>query len=236
MLKGSASRRKRIGGALSVVATTIAALTLVFIFSGPPDGPRMSALAATFGFSPGAFFAPDGMRPASMLIRAPTLATYALIHVNWLHLLSNALMIGVFGLAVMLRLGSALRFFLLLAIASAGGALVFGVFHLKDGSVLVGASGAASGLIGAFIRFGFQRRAFALDGPAAAPLFERSTITWTLIIITLMVVIGRFEPSFGAALTRVAFEAHVGGFLAGVLAMSFLDARGRRRMLRMRTD
>jgi len=219
-----------------VVAATIAAPALILAFSGPADGPRMSALAATFGFSPGDFFAPGGSLLTNMLLRAPTLATYAFIHVNWLHLLSNALMIGVFGLAVMLRLGAAWRFYALLLIASAGGALLFAAFHLRDGSVLVGASGAASGLIGAFIRFGFQRHAFSRDGPAATPLLARATMTWTAIIIILMVVVGRFEPSFGAALTRVAFEAHVGGFIAGLLAMSFLDRRGARRMLRVRKD
>jgi membrane associated rhomboid family serine protease len=212
---------------LGVIAT---AMVGVWALSGGAGGARLNALADRFGFDPSRFFAAVGengdlgSRP-SLIDQIVTLFTYAFIHVSALHVYSNVLTLFVFGAPVALRLKDAWRVLVLLAVGSAGGALLFGAFHLKDGSVLVGASGAVSALVGAYIRFGFRRDAFAERPSAISPLFGRDTAFWSATIIVLMIEFARFDPHLSGPYARVAFEAHIGGFIAGALAMSALDRR-----------
>jgi membrane associated rhomboid family serine protease len=215
-----------------ILGLTSAALIAIWAISGETNGARMNALVDRYGFDPLRYFANaedanrfgTGVGPIN---QAPTLVTYAFLHVNAAHVFSNILTLVAFGLPVGLRLKDAWRLLVLLMAGAAGGALLFGAFHLKDGAVLVGASGAVSALVGAFIRFGFQREAFA-DPPAAiAPLFGKTNALFSVTIIILMIIFARFDPHLSGPYARIAFEAHIGGFITGAFAMSVLDRRRR---------
>ncbi len=143
-----------------------------------------------------------------------TAATLVLVHGGWPHAIMNALGGLAFGAPVARLLGGGPKgvsgffgFYLACAVVSSLG---FAVLHLHDLSPVVGASGAVSGLMGAASRL-FGR------GDELAPIRSRGVITlgasW-LAINALMAVFGATPILFGA---RIAWEAHIAGFVAGVL-------------------
>lgn len=121
-----------------------------------------------------------------------------------LHLLFNMYSLFIFGPIIEHAVGRA-RFLALYLLAAFGGSVA--VLLLAPGSVVVGASGAIFGLLGAF--FVIQRR---LGG----------NNTGLLILIGLNLVIG-FIPGFS-----ISWQAHVGGLVVGAaVAAVYMATRQR---------
>ncbi|WP_432097633.1 rhomboid family intramembrane serine protease [Streptomyces sp. bgisy100] len=115
----------------------------------PADGSEGDALAAQV-----AHFERWGVIPSELLSGEPrallTPLTALFVHGNWLHLLGNMLFLFVFGGMAEERMGRAAYAFFYLAVgclALAGYAAV----HADSSQTLVGASGAISGVLGAFL-------------------------------------------------------------------------------------
>ena len=89
---------------------------------------------------------------------------------------------------------------------------------------VLGASGAVSGLIGAVAILGFRHHPHA---PPPPPFHNRRTVwgfvaAWLLINVLFGLLPGE---AFGVA-GRIAWEAHLGGFIAGGILMPWFDGRG----------
>ena len=169
-----------------------------------------------------------------------TVLTYAFLHGSWMHVGVNCLWLVAFGGAVAKRL-STVRFLALLAVCSVAGALVHYLTHIADLDPVVGASAAVSGAMGAATRFMFQAGAplgtgFGRKGSddrddvlrqPALSLFQTLTDRRTLMFIVIWFVsnlifgVSGAMPGLGDA--TVAWEAHVGGFLAGLLLFGWFD-------------
>jgi membrane associated rhomboid family serine protease len=158
-----------------------------------------------------------------------TVVTYALLHASWEHVAVNSLWMLAFGSPVMQRLGI-LRFFAFFAVTAALAAIFHAVFNPADVSVLVGASGAVSGLTAAALRFtigphGFGAGPQASHRPAAplsTALRDRRVLIFIAVWFGINLLAGLGVP-LGGADARIAWEAHVGGFLAGLLLFSAFD-------------
>ena len=126
--------------------------------------------------------------------------------------------------AALCAAGVFLTFYLL---SGAVGALTFTLFHMNETTLLVGASGGVSGLLGAVVRFAFNRT--SLFGPEASrvsPLNSPSVLAWSAFVIVTNIAIG----IYGAALTggaSIAWEAHIGGYLFGLLAYPVFERLAR---------
>jgi membrane associated rhomboid family serine protease len=161
-----------------------------------------------------------------------TLVTYAFLHAGWEHVIFNTLWLLVFGSPVLQRFGLA-RFSVFFAATAAGAALLHALVNPTDVSVLVGASGAVSGLTAAALRFAFTGPGFGLGyGPAAmrlpAPplgeaLRDRRVMVFVAVWFGLNLLAGLGIPVSGATDVRIAWEAHVGGFLAGLILFPLFD-------------
>lgn len=168
-----------------------------------------------------------------------TVLTYAFLHGDFVHAGVNALWLAVFGAPVARRLGAARFLALFVATAVAGVALHF-AFHRLDFVPVVGASAAVSGAMAAALRFVFQPGGPlgpAIPGwrlPAeysaklpALPLREvigdRRVMQFCAIWFVINLLFGLFSVQLGATSSPVAWEAHVGGFLAGFLLFQFFD-------------
>jgi len=150
---------------------------------------------------------------------------YTFLHGGWLHLLVNMAMLLAFGSAVARRMSTS-WFLVLYFAAGLAGALV--VYAMSPDSVapVLGASGAVSGMIGAVAMLGFWHHGHA---PPPRPFNRRRTV-WSFVIAWLLInLLFGFLPgeAFGVA-GRIAWEAHLGGFVAGVVLMPLFDGRGRR--------
>ena len=186
--------------------TFIALLLLVFVFELFLV-PGVFFIPAGLAFVPGALFGAAGM-PAGVFALPPpaTLVSYQLLHAGWPHLLGNLLFLWVFGPRVEDALGPA-RFTVLLIMCGIVAALVQAWPESSSAVAMLGASGAISGVLGAHLCLHPRARIrmLALQLPA-------------YLVLGAWFAIQFFYANWAAAAGGgIAFRAHVGGFLAGVL-------------------
>lgn len=175
----------------------------------------------------------------------PMLATslsHAFLHVSWWHLIGNAVYLVIFGRALEDRFGPA-RFFAVFALSAMAGAWthvllahLFAPEYLGYG--IIGASGATSGLLGAFVvRFFYARISVAywvfmpLQGVNRA---GTQYVPSLIAVVTWFVYQGVYAlVQFGSSGVGVAYSVHVGGFAAGILLALIFGAAPRARADRL---
>ena len=184
-------------------------------------------------FQTARFFLGDG----SMQIWS--VLTYAFLHGDFLHVTMNSIWFAIFGAPVARRFGTA-RFLGLFAVTAIAGVAAHFALHRLEFVPVVGASAAVSGAMAAALRFVFQPGGPL--GPAVAgwqlpqeysaklpalPLRDvvrdRKVVQFILIWFAINLLFGVFSVQLGATSSAVAWEAHVGGFVAGFLLFGFFD-------------
>jgi membrane associated rhomboid family serine protease len=161
--------------------------------------------------------------------------TYALLHGSWVHILLNGVWLAAFGTPVARRCG-AVRF-LALALASAvGGAAAHFLANGTSVMPMIGASAAVSGMMGAAARFAFGTGAghfgpndwmadrtrhprLSLLGVAKN---SRAALFLGIWFVTNL-LFGIAAGPLGITDAGIAWEAHIGGFLVGLLLFPLVD-------------
>lgn len=156
--------------------------------------------------------------------RATSLITHQFMHGGWLHLLGNMLFLWIFGNNVEDRLGR-IRFplfYLLCGIIAAVGQIIV---EPNSIAMLIGASGAISGVLGAYFLLYPKARVLALV--AVVPLRLPAWVVLGAYIAFQFLYVSRASGTEGGG--GVAYWAHIVGFIAGlVLVLPFLIGRPRR--------
>jgi membrane associated rhomboid family serine protease len=154
--------------------------------------------------------------------------TYAFLHGNFAHLAINMIWLAAFGSPLANRFGAA-RFATFWAVTGLAAVGLHYLLHPLDTSPLVGASGAISGMMGAAARFGFRvdrssgKSVFAGELlPVSLVLQMRGVLTFLVIWMAINLVTGLVGFAPGVE-DRIAWEAHVGGFLAGFFGTRLFD-------------
>ena len=162
----------------------------------------------------------DGQRVAIPQAPGPdpihlTLLTSMFMHGGWLHLGGNMLFLFIFGDNIEHRMGPILYagFYLIAGVVAAMAQIL-----LDPGSVIptLGASGAISGVLGAYLVL-FPRNQVTVF------LFRFLTVVPAVVAIGMWALF-QFVNGFGQIFTSqettggVAYMAHIGGFLAGLVA------------------
>ena len=163
--------------------------------------------------------------------------TYAFLHADWLHLFFNSLWLLIFGSVVARRLGP-FRFLVLAAAAAILGAVATLLTHWGEVAIVIGASGAVSGVMAAAIplMYGGGLRlgdTYRMDIATVTPLrpFEILTNRRAFIFTLVWIAVTLFSGASGwtgASFVeegRIAWEAHLGGFIAGLFTFYWLDPR-----------
>jgi membrane associated rhomboid family serine protease len=168
-----------------------------------------------------------------------TLLTYAFMHGSWTHVLLNSVWLVAFGPPVARRFGGP-RFLAFFAFTAVAGALTHWMFYQMDFAPLIGASAVDSALMAAATRFIFEPGAplgsphgFSLSASEADPLRpaprlarllrQRRPLGFIAIWMATNVIFGAGAQALGASDAPVAWIAHVGGFVAGLLAFPLFD-------------
>ena len=194
------------------VAGIIIALNFLLIFytSGILGGIEKSTLATSFGAVP-ALLTNFKVLPANLdIIPEPaTLITYMFLHAGWLHLLGNMAFIWVFADNVEDAFGHIgfLIFFLVCGVAAA---LAHTISAPQSQSPLIGASGAVSGVMAAYMVLFPKARVWVLmfmKFPVPIPAWLALVGWFGFQVISSML------PQTGE--TVVAWWAHIGGFIVG---------------------
>jgi membrane associated rhomboid family serine protease len=164
----------------------------------------LDATANAWGFSPAAL---DHGRWA-------TLVTAIFLHGGWAHVLTNAAFILAFGSPVAQRMGTgaagAAAFFGFFLVCGILGNLSFTAFHPHAADLVVGASGAGSGLMAAASRLLTPDRRLA-------PFISQPVIVMALAFLIANLIIAFVGWAPGAGDAKVAWEVHLGGYASGLL-------------------
>jgi membrane associated rhomboid family serine protease len=170
--------------------------------------------------------------PGGGLAAFTSFITHQFVHGDSTHLTINSAWLLAFGTPVARRTDW-LRFLLFFFMAGAAGALFYLAVNGAAQILVIGASGAISGLMGASFRFLFRGideggpRALANTGAIplmtlAETLRDRRILTaiagWTLLNVVLAWGLAGLTEAGG-----IAWEAHLGGFYAGLVLYGFFD-------------
>ena len=158
--------------------------------------------------------------------------THMFVHGDWSHLLLNATAMLAYGGLLARRLGN-VRFCVFSLLCGLAGSAVFLALHRGEAVALVGASGAVSGVLAGALRLVAAAMTLpdlrrALSSPASLGFGSlASTLTSRFVLIQIGIFLGLnlVVGAFGETLTGgapVAWEAHIGGFLAGLLGVGYL--------------
>jgi membrane associated rhomboid family serine protease len=233
-------RRERIFNVPTVILLLLAAMGAIhalrdFVLS---DDANLRALIY-FAFIPARYepsLLPAGTVPGGQGAQVWTFVTYAFLHGDWMHLGVNAAWLLAFGSPLARRFG-AVRFLAFFAVTAVAGALMHLATHAGELVPMIGASAAISGAMAAAMRFVFvpggplRRRPGEEPNYHAPAISLRAALTDPRILIFLAVWLGvNLLFGLGAATLLgenqpVAWQAHVGGFFAGLLLFGLFDAR-----------
>ena len=212
----------------SVTTKVLIGLNLLVwvLLQGMGSEPRLTQSMCELGLIPGEFLrllpagTPLSLGPGAVCVLGDgggltllTPLTSMFLHGGWFHLIGNMWFLWVFGNNVEDVMGRG-RFFLFYLLCGLSAAAVQTVMAPASPVPMVGASGAIGGIMGAYVALYPHARirtfvfVFFLDVPAYVMLGY-----WFLLQLA-----GSAMPSEGGG---VAFWAHIGGFLAGMLLTPF---------------
>lgn len=225
-----------------VVVVTVAVLIGVHLF-------RMFALSPgedeqfvlTFAFIPARYSTDPligGSFPGGFGAELWTFFTYAFLHADLLHIGLNLAWLIPFGTALARRFG-AWRYVAFMLITAAAGALAQFISNPHAQMPMIGASAAISGAMAAAMRFIFQEHgpletwrdgagndeAYRVPAvPLLATFRDARFILFLAVWMGLNALFGLGAVSFGAEPgQQLAWQAHIGGFLAGLVLFAAFD-------------
>ena len=197
---------------LPMVTYVLIALNVLFFFVELNGG---DAFIQHWAFVPRRFLA----NPGSDL---PTLFTSMFMHGGWLHLLGNMLYLWIFGDNVEDRFGH-IKFIVFYLLSGIGATFAQMAFSSGSNVPNLGASGAIAGVLGAYIVLFPRGRVNVLMGRGVIPMPALVVIGFWIV---LQFVSGVGSISNSAETGGVAYMAHIGGFIAGVVLTFLFRGRG----------
>jgi membrane associated rhomboid family serine protease len=200
-----------------VVTYVLIALNAVVFFLELSSG---DAFIQRWAFVPSRFL-------ANPVADFPTLFTSMFMHAGWVHLLGNMLYLWIFGDNVEDRLGHGIYavFYVLCGLGA-----TFAQMAVSMGSNVpnLGASGAIAGVLGAYLLMFPRGKVNVLMGRAVVPM-PALVVLGLWILLQVFSSVGSFTASEQTSGGGVAYMAHIGGFVTGLVLTYVLG--GTRRAL-----
>jgi rhomboid family protein len=217
------------GGPAATVTIALIALNVLafFLELSQPSGGALQSFIEAWGVVPREYSVGRDLAPSIPLPFWSTLVTSMFLHGGWAHLGGNMLFLWIFGDNIERRLGHARFLAFYLACGLAAG-LAHILFNAHSTTPTVGASGAISGVMGGYLLlFPNNRvRVMTQGGITAVPAFVMLGL-WILM---------QFISGFGSIADTsetggVAYLAHIGGFVAGLVLVTIMGGRRQRHAL-----
>ena len=215
------------GGGAPIATIALIALNVLAFFlelSQPSQG-ALQSFIQSWGVVPREYSAGRDLAPYIPLPFWSTLITTMFLHGGWMHLGGNMLYLWIFGDNIEKLLGHA-RYLFFYLVCGVAASVAHIMFNANSSMPAVGASGAISGILGGYLLL-FPRnrvRVLTRGGVAAVP---------AAVMLGLWILI-QFVSGLGSIANTsetggVAYMAHIGGFVAGLVLIKVV-AMGRPRM------
>jgi membrane associated rhomboid family serine protease len=181
-------------------------------------------IVLSFGMIPAVLFGSAHLAPALRVVPPwATLLTSIFLHGGWFHLAGNMVFLWIFGNNVEDALGRG-RFLVLYLGCGVAAALSQALSNPDDHVPMIGASGAIAGVLGAYL---------LLYPWSTVHVFVWIVIFFRIVTVPAWILLGLwFAMQVVSGLTRpasspgVAFWAHVGGFVSGLILVGLLRPSG----------
>lgn len=199
----------------SATVTLIAINTCVLIWELSLSDYTLNTVFWLFGFTPSMLWAREGAGVISVV-------TCTFLHADVFHLGGNMLFLWVFGRRVEDACGPA-RFLLFYLLAGVSAALITSVVQPDSQIPNIGASGAISGLIGAYLVLFPTGRIRTLWFIAFIPAWPRIRAFWFVFYFLLI----QIPPALDIYVSQrnnygIGYWAHLGGFAGCIFIPLFL--------------
>jgi membrane associated rhomboid family serine protease len=204
-----------------IVNTTLIVVNILVFFYELSLGSHLPRFINRYGLIPASFTASGDAD-----FRIYPFFTFMFLHGGWLHIIGNMLYLYIFGDNVEDRIGhfKYLVFYLITGLISA---FSQAIVNLHSTIPMIGASGAIAGVLGAYILYFPRSRVLTL-----LPIFFFIQIVEIPAVVFLLFwfVIQFFSGVASLAVTQssggIAFWAHIGGFIAGLILSKPFDRKG----------
>lgn len=201
---------------LGLIIANVAVFLLVNL--GLPTE-ALEVTVVSLGYTPAVVNDIRELSPELVLIPEElSLVSYAFLHADFMHLATNMLFLWVFGDNVEDALGH-VRYLVFYCLCAVAGALAHGLVDPASASPLIGASGAVSGIIAAYLVLHPRVRVWVLAF-GRIPLPLPAWIPLSLWIVLQFVMIVAMPDDL------VSFAAHGGGAVAGFVLVLVMRRRG----------
>jgi membrane associated rhomboid family serine protease len=209
------------GGPPAIVTYALIALNVLafFVELAQPSQGALQAFIQAWGVVPREYTTTQDLPPLIPVPFWSTLVTSMFLHGGWMHLGGNMLYLWIFGdnLEKVMGAGRFALFYLVCGVAASFAHILFGAGSMVPA---VGASGAISGVLGGYILLFPNNRIRVLTrgGVAQVP---------ALVVLGFWIVIQLFNGVGSMAQTSetgggVAYMAHIGGFVAGLVLVKLM--------------
>lgn len=205
-----------------VTYVLIISCVLVFLWQ-VSLGPQQERMVYALGMIPAALFGHMQL-PESIALVMPsaTLITSMFLHGGWMHLIGNMLYLWIFGNNIEDAMGH-IRFIIFYLLCGIAAAFAQALPDMHSQIPMIGASGAISGVLGAYLLL-FPHARVLVAIPFGFYLHTvRIKAGWVLgfwFVLQLLSSAASTDQQGG-----VAFGAHIGGFIAGLLLLPLFKRR-----------
>lgn len=193
--------------------------TLIFVFEISISPTALERLFTDYGLVSARLHLDDPLAMLSNPTVLATFITYSFLHAGWLHYLSNIWTLYIFGDNVEDRMGSA-RYLLFYLLIGALSGLLQALINPESNAPLIGASGAIAGVLGAYFMLYPRARVFTLIIILIFPWFVYIPALIYLgvwFVLQLFSGIAALNLPSAVSVAGVAWWAHIGGFLCGII-------------------
>jgi membrane associated rhomboid family serine protease len=154
----------------------------------------------------------------------PTIFTSMFLHGGWFHLLSNMWVLYIFGDNIEDRVGS-IRYMLFYLLSGMAAAFLQIFIMQVSSDPMIGASGAIAGVLGAYlISYPGARIASLVPILFIFTIVDVPAVIFLIFWFVSQLYSGLFAIQGGSA-SGIAWWAHIGGFIFGLIMVSFFGRR-----------
>lgn len=210
---------------LPVVNIIFIVVNALFFFFELSLGSNLNAFISQFGLTPTQFVADASSAPPNIFGMIIPLFTAMFLHGGWMHFIGNMWFLWIFGDNVEDSMGH-LRYFFFYLLVGIGAGIAHLLFNLHSAVPTIGASGAISGVMGAYLVLYPRGRVttFILIF-IFFRIIEIPAYVFLLFWIGFQAVLGMASLAEAQGSGGIAWWAHIGGFVLGVVLIFLFKKR-----------